>query len=172
MDVLRMMALLAGAGLVGVLGCSPSSDPRQGGLAGGIYGLSSGAYDERVQARRESLSRLESIQAKLETERAELEVEKRSSEVRLSDEQRRLKTLQENTKALANNVRYLSENLQRDDARVNTVRAGVTELEREIKDIEVATDAGQLKQEQLRRKSVVLEDEYRKLMDLYIELAK
>ena len=163
---------MAGAGLVMALGCSPSTDPRKGGLVGGVVGLSSGAYEERVQARRDSLSRLESIQAKLKQDTANLEVEKRSSDVRLSEEQNRLRTLQENTEALATNVRHLSENLSKDDARVDSVRAGVIGLEKKIKSVERATNAGQLKQAQLRQKSVALEDEYRKLMDLYIGLSK
>lgn len=44
-----------------------SSDPRQGGLAGGLCGLSSGAYQRRLDARQRELNSLDAINRRLES---------------------------------------------------------------------------------------------------------
>lgn len=134
--------------------------------------MSSGAYEERLQARRDSLARLEAIQAKLKEDTERLEAEKELSRSRLTDQERRLQILQENTAALAQNVRQLSQNLSSDDARLNAVRAQVADLDRQIRNTEAATKAGQIKQQQLQQRSAALEEEYRRLMDLYIALGQ
>ena len=53
-DLANNKAALGGLGaLAGALlgGCATTDDPREGGLDGGLYGLSSGAYDRRIDER-------------------------------------------------------------------------------------------------------------------------
>lgn len=69
-------------------------------------------------------------------------------------------------------MQRLSEHLDRDDARIAAVRADVADLNRELDEMEAAAAAGQMKQHRLEEKSAALEEEYRRLMELYIELGK
>ena len=74
-------------------GCATTTDPREGGLAGGIHGLSTGKYEKRIQQREERLNKLKQIQKDLEEEQAALAAEKEIKAAKLAEQKRELETL-------------------------------------------------------------------------------
>ena len=54
------------ATVLGLAGCaSVSTDPREGGLVGGVVGITGGAYDERTEQREDALETLDRIEDSL-----------------------------------------------------------------------------------------------------------
>ncbi|MFM9846550.1 MAG: hypothetical protein ACKVP3_05260 [Hyphomicrobiaceae bacterium] len=78
---LRARASLASCAFLALAGCANvSTDPRAGGLAGGINGIVTGAYEQRIEDRRSELSDLERAEDRMrgrvagaKTELADLE---------------------------------------------------------------------------------------------------
>lgn len=85
-----------------------SDNPREGGFFGGLIGLKSGAYDSRVQQRKDELSRQESINQDLKEKQNALEKEAKASEIELADEQQRLDDLDEDLASLESDVNNLN----------------------------------------------------------------
>jgi len=155
-----------------IFGCAgPSTDPRQGGLIGGAYGLSSGKYEERVKEREKRLKKLEELQQELEKDKANLEEQKEQKSRELSDIQHQLDDLQKKSEALANEVDHFQVTLKEQEAKHNQLRMQLATLkikigalsEKSTRDIQV---------EQLEAERAVLEKEYRALLELYRELIK
>jgi len=163
-------------------GCATTDDPRQGGFIGGLGGLSSGRYEERVQSRQSSLDSVRAARADLQTEQSALEDQKTVSQRRLQAERKKLATLQSETRELSAKVGALkSEDAQR--------QAQIADLKRRIADLEAriqaasrsqsadalegsGTPAGDqdVRRQQLEAQRRQLEQEYRMLTDLYLKL--
>ena len=79
-------------------GCATSTDPREGGLAGGIHGLSSGKYEERIQQREDRLQKLKEMQKELDEEQAALMTEKETKAAKVAEQRRELEELLKKTK--------------------------------------------------------------------------
>lgn len=79
-----------------VSGCATSNDPRKGGFFGGLSGINSGAYDERVQQRQEEFIRQQKISSDLKTTSLGLEHEAQARGAELDAERQRLSELDEN----------------------------------------------------------------------------
>lgn len=87
-----------------------TNNPREGGFIGGIVGLSSGAYDERINKRTESLNRLQNIQQELQVNNANLKQQKQveSSKVRRLNSQ--VISIENDIKILKNSLAALKKN--------------------------------------------------------------
>ena len=98
--------LLAAAGVLALAlggGCA-TDNPREGGFLGGLGGLASGKYEDRVRTRQESLESLKAARTDIESEKTGLETRKGESERRLKAEQQKISRLQTETRKLSDKV--------------------------------------------------------------------
>ena len=151
--------------------CATTDDPRQGGLIGGMQGIGSGAYEERLRERRESLQRLEQMKQELGTEKNELEMDKAQQQARLQGLQERLARLDDGTERLIVAVKNKRAALTEDTGRQSRLERELAGLRKSIASLEQKTGSDHpvalLEAERDR-----LEDEYRLLLDLYLELGQ
>jgi len=63
--------------------CSSTDDPGKGGLFGGIHGISSGAYERRVEERERNLEALREIEKETQNEQQALKKYKQTEQQRL-----------------------------------------------------------------------------------------
>ena len=161
--------LLIAAALLG--GCATTDDPHEGGLAGGIYGLSSGAYDRRIEDREQSLQRLDEVQRELDSEKQELDAQRANKQARLDQLDASLGQLDRETAVLAKRLREQS-------AALGSQRTKAAQLERDLDQlrVDIALVEGQAASgkplKELEAERDRLEDEYRNLLDLYLELGQ
>ncbi|MCP4696274.1 MAG: hypothetical protein GY862_05440 [Gammaproteobacteria bacterium] len=94
--------------LAGLLsgGCAVSDDPSEGGLMGGVYGLGSGRYEERVDERQK---RLEAVKGQAQS--AEEEKQLLTEEDAQATQEREV--LAKEVKQLTGNTRKLSKKVKR-----------------------------------------------------------
>jgi chromosome segregation ATPase len=151
--------------------CATTEDPHEGGFFGGVHGLSSGAYERRVQERNERLDRLHAMQRELEEEEAGLRSDKSEREARLAGLHKRLGRLDRETVQLSRDLqgkRLTLESVRAERDRLERKLAG---LRKEIAGLERRADSG-ASVRQLEAERDRLEEEYRTLLDLYLELGK
>jgi chromosome segregation ATPase len=175
------VAVLAALGLVAC--AAPSSDPREGGLVGGIAGLgSSGAYQERVRTREERLAALRATQESLEGERRALEASQREWEAQLAAERAQLEQLDAELAALSEQVDGLMTQRAASDTRLAALRERLGRLQAAQRTQQSALDALEGSglggsNEDLRRRQLVaqrdaLREEFELLLQLSLELAR
>ena len=152
-------------------GCTASTDPTQGGLVGGLHGLSSGAYDQRVRQREESLQRLRSIQQTLDQESKGLEAERASKSKQVELEQRRLQALSTETDRLSASVGRLQTTLATQQTKKAELQERLDELRQKIEALG-RSSSSDMQVEQLEEQRAALEKEYQLLLDLYLEVGK
>lgn len=162
----RLAALL----LIGLLAsaCETTDDPTRGGLWGGIHGLSSGAYEQRLQERRERLSRLEQARYELETQSRTLSDEHRSRQRSVEAERARLQALRGNLSRLEDATRELEARQQTGNERTRELRQRMSTLDRQLAALDRTAPNERLVE--LERERQALDQEYRALLDLYLEL--
>ncbi len=163
------IAMLVGSVLL--VGCATSDNPREGGFFGGVQGLNSGAYDKRLQEREESLERLNAMKRELKTEQAGLKTEKSERQARIRELQGRLSRLDRETEQLVRDLENSRAVLASDKQKQARLKRDVAKLQQEIAALEkqATSDRPVLELEAERDK---LEEEYRLLLDLYLELGK
>ena len=155
--------------IFGCAGCS--TNPREGGLAGGVYGLSSGKYEERVNQRDERLEKLKELQQELEKEKETLEVQKAKKSRELADIQNQLDDLQKKSQTLAYDVDRFQATLQEQAVKRDQLRVQLVTLHKKIETLSIKS-THKVKLEQLEMEREALENEYRQLLELYRELSK
>ncbi len=96
-------------------GCAVSDDPGEGGFIGGVYGLSSGAYDKRIEEREQNLETLRQIRTESATEQVELQTEKQDLDSQLAE-------LQIASTQLEQDIRQLSAQIDTMQARTTRAR--------------------------------------------------
>jgi len=158
-----------------------STDPNEGGLFGGIKGLQTGAYDQRVQEREERLANMRALQGQLTTEQAQLEQERSTRQAALANERRRLKELDSNVSKLSQNVDRLAQEHGTEDAKVQELKSRVQTLQSKMKQQQSSLDAlegsgmgttdADLRRRQLEEQRDALRREYDLLMKLSLDLA-
>ncbi|MBK1673083.1 hypothetical protein CKO35_07135 [Ectothiorhodospira shaposhnikovii] len=162
--------------------CATSTDPREGGLLGGMQGLGSGAYEARVQEREARLEELRQTQRMLEGERDDLELRKAEQNRQVAAERARLSRLDADVSALDREVRTLSTQHGQGDRRVQELQARLAGLKQQMGQQQSALDAlegeglgdtdADLKRRQLEQQRLALQKEYELLMQLSLELAR
>ncbi|MFQ5913553.1 MAG: hypothetical protein ACE5JS_10245 [Nitrospinota bacterium] len=170
-----MKILTAGIGVflaASLIGCAPSKDPKEGGLIGGIYGLSSGAYKKRKKEREERLARLKELQRELEAEKTRLQATKRTEEQQIAEYERKLDVLRNGTKRLNQEVAELGRTLTGGHKELAELRKRLARLDQEFRKLDEAKEKEDLNREVLEEKAASLEKEYRELLKLYLELGQ
>ncbi|MCG5502029.1 hypothetical protein [Ectothiorhodospira lacustris] len=168
--------------MVLLAGCATSTDPREGGLLGGIQGLGSGAYDSRVQEREARLEALRRTQRELEGEQGDLEARKAEQTRQVAAERTRLDRLNADVAALDREMASLSAQHGRGDQRVRELQTRLTDLKQQMGQQQSALDALEgsglgdsdtdLRRRQLEQQRQALQKEYELLMQLSLELAR
>ena len=174
---------MAAIGIAVLSGCATvSDDPREGGLLGGLSGISSGAYDARVSEREDRLKRLREMQADLDAEKGQLEAQRSAAQRQLQVEQARLQRLDAEVVALQSKVDGLAGAQGQDRQRVNALQSRLDALKGGMSQQRSALDAlegdasgdGQadLRRKQLEAQRRALQREYELLMKMQLELAR
>jgi len=117
--------------------CTVSSDPRQGGLVGGLHGLSTGAYDARIQQRQEELTRQQSANQGLKEQSEALEREAQEQQIELAAEQKRMIKMEENLSSLEENVKRLKAKSGKQKAEIATLKRKIGDQRRQLKSLEL-----------------------------------
>jgi chromosome segregation ATPase len=175
-------ALTSGV-LVGLLsGCASSGDPREGGLLGGIQGLSSGGYEQRIREREERLAALRETQSELAEQRESLDRSRADAEQQLAMETRRLADLQVDVSQLRAELNRLEAEHGEQDSRVARLRERLETLQAGMDSQQNALDAlegsgvSDAELERRRRELLAqrkaLREEYDLLMSLTLDLAR
>ncbi|MCG5495598.1 hypothetical protein [Ectothiorhodospira variabilis] len=178
----RVTLMVAVMGSLGLVGCATTTDPREGGLLGGIQGMSSGAYDQRVQEREDRLARLRETQRELESEREDLEARKARQSHEVALERERLAALDRDVTGLSRQVEGLSARHGEDDARVKELQTRLDDLQGRMQSQQSALDALEgtgmgdtetdLRRRQLEEQRNALREEFDLLMELSLDLAR
>jgi hypothetical protein len=175
----RVVGVVLSATLVA--GCA-SENPREGGFIGGVAGLSSGTYDERIYARQGSLEGLKAARTDLESEQVGLESKKSASQRRVQSERNRLAKLTADTRQLSARVKTLKAEDVRQQGQIADLKQRAATLEGKLEQADRASGADALegsgsgaggqdaRQQQLENQRRQLEDEYRLLNDMYRKL--
>jgi Skp family chaperone for outer membrane proteins len=169
--------------LAGVLlaGCA-SENPREGGFLGGVAGLSSGAYEERVRTRQDSLVAVKEANRDLESEQSALESQKAASARKVQAERRKLKQLATDTQRLSDKVKALKASDTQQGARIADLQRRTAALDGKVQAVNRPSRADALEgggggaavqdahRQQLETQRRQLEEEYRLLSDMYRKL--
>lgn len=167
---------------VAACGCASSTDPREGGFFGGVQGLQSGAYEERVQSRADSLNRLRDLQQDLDVQQANLESQKAGLEEEVALERQSLAALEQEVDGLEQDLStYQADDAQRKQ-QIQELQTRLTELKSQMQAQTSALDALEgsgagdtdqdLRRRQLEEQRQALQEEFELLMDLSLELSK
>jgi chromosome segregation ATPase len=105
-----------------VVGCATTDDPRQGGL----FSYNPGAYETRLEQRRQNLEVLQQYQQQEEEQTRQLESDVQTRQAMLEREQERLRGLDDDLARLQQNVHQYQ-------ARTNAQQAEKQRLGREFK---------------------------------------
>ena len=151
--------------------CQTTDDPREGGLLGGVSGLSSGAYENRIQEREASLQRLKDIEHELEAQRSDLESRQQHSLSAYQLEQRRVADLSSDTRTLGVQLQTLkTSHAEQERSRKNLI-SRLEDLQGKIDYLATQGEAN-LRLEALENERSMLEEEYRLLLDIYREISQ
>ncbi len=155
---------LAGVICVGLAlcGCAGiSTDPGEGGLLGGIKGLSTGEYDRRIDSREARLNTLKDHNRKMEEENLVLKQRNRSLETRVS----RMRTQTAAANAKARKVKAQGGSASVNQTEINRLNARLAEIDSERRRLNEAVRVGTINQR-------TLEQEFDRLDREAIELEK
>ncbi|SEL63767.1 hypothetical protein [Ectothiorhodospira marina] len=178
----RMTLMVAVMGTLGLAGCATTTDPHEGGLLGGIQGMGSGAYDQRVQEREDRLEQLRQAQQELQTEREDLEARKTRQRREVALERERLAALDRDVTGLSRQVESLSDRHGEEDQRVQALQTRLDDLRGRMNTQQSALDALEgsgmgdaetdLRRRQLEEQRNALREEFDLLMELSLDLAR
>lgn len=123
-----------------IIGCATTNDPRQGGFFGGIAGLSSGAYEERLKQREYDLAQQQSINQDLNQESA-----------RLKRKSKKLKSELASLTEMDKNLSKLQMDIDRLKAKSDKQKGEISTLTQKIKNVRQKIKAQQAALEELER---------------------
>lgn len=152
-------------------GCKTTDNPREGGFFGGIHGVTSGAYNKRLEERQESLDRLQRMRQRLEKNRTALESDKSTKSTQLAQQQQLLDSLMTEIQKLQASVNAYRTSLTEDDQQKRELNLQLGALQEKTEALSSAGDRG-MEMQQLEAERARLEEEYRLLMDLYMNLGQ
>jgi chromosome segregation ATPase len=174
-----MTAVVVG-GLVGVAGCN-TTNPKEGGFFGGVGGMASGAYDQRIEERQASLNRLRAAEAELSGERQSLEAQERARQAEIARLRAGVSQLDRETQSLKREVAGLQARDSTSAARLSELRERLSALDRRLDGVKRGTDALEgadgtsadviSRRQALEAERQQLEREYKALLDLTRQLA-
>lgn len=132
MDTLRVWCLCSAVWLA-LSGCAnTSTDPREGGLLGGITGLQSGAYEQRIAEREQRLAELRATQEALHDESVWLDAWQESVTAEVLHERERLDALRQDLSQLEQRVNTLSREQAQSDQRIQALQERLAALRQQL----------------------------------------
>lgn len=175
-----LIPMLLAAMLLG--GCAGQHDPRTGGFFGGVAGLGSGGYKDRVAEREARLEELRATQRELDAEKGQLETQKSAAQALVDKDQARVKAMQAEIAALDKKTKSLSAQGGTDAQRVADLQKRVADLKgkmnRQASSLDDLEGSGlgdadmDLRRRQLEKQRDALRKEYDLLMKMQMELAQ
>ncbi len=176
-----VVLILFFAGLLG--GCATGDqDPRTGGILGGISGLSSGAYENRVKERQVRLEQLRATQSQLDAEKGQLTQQQSAAYAQLEKDQTKVTAMQSAIVKLEKSSKALTAQQGADRQRVAELQRRTADLKGKMKKQSSALDDLEgsglgdadvdLRRRQLEQQRVALAREYDLLMKMQVELAQ
>lgn len=175
----RCLVIAAALSAIMVVGCA-SENPREGGFIGGVAGLSSGKYDERIYSRQDSLEGLKAARTDLESEQLALETQKSASQKRVQAQRSQLAKLSADTRQLSAKVKTLKADDARKQGQIADLKRRSSALEGKVQQAERSGGADALegsgsggqdaRRQQLETQRRQLEEEYRLLNDMHRKL--
>ncbi|MCF8088844.1 MAG: hypothetical protein K9K63_07355 [Desulfotignum sp.] len=173
---------LLSAMIVILAGCAASSDPRSGGFFGGVHGLATGTYEERIQEREERLERLRSLQQEIQHDEKELQETRDDLMQIIVEEQIALRDMRNNSEELLTELDRLKTADEHDQVLIAELKGLTAELQKGIQKQQLSLDTlesegaggeeAALRLKQLIKQRDELRKEYDLLVELYYELAK
>jgi len=112
-----------------VSGCATTSDPRQGGFFGGLAGLSSGAYEERLKQRENDLAQQQSTHQDLTQESIKL----KSNTQKLESELASLTEMDKNLSNLQTEIDQLEAKSDKQKDDIATLKKNIEKVRKKIK---------------------------------------
>jgi len=125
---------------VSIAGCATSSDPRQGGFFGGLYGLSSGAYEDRINTQKKELARQQEVNRDLQENSKMLEREAESQDRKLATEQQRLAIMKKKLLGLELEIDRLNAKSAQQKREMATLKHRINDLRRRLDSQQSALD--------------------------------
>lgn len=175
-----VLALAVAGGLLATAGCT-TNDPKQGGFFGGVGGMASGNYDDRVSQREASLARLKAAESDLATQRGSLEAQESAKQAQIASLRSSVDRLDRETEALKRQVSSLSARDTASSARLQDLRDRLSTLDRRISGVKYSADALEgadgtsadviSRRQALEAERQQLEREYKALLELSRQLA-
>lgn len=148
---------IAAAAACALAGCqTTSTDPTQGGFFGGVYGLSSGAYDQRIDERQQKLENEQDRNVALTRENERLSQQQVATRARLTQ-------LEEDYAALTDDLDAMRRRLAEAEGDTEALERQRAQLQQQVdlaKSDSFTDDAvRQQRLEELQRKKALLEAE-------------
>lgn len=157
-----------------------SSDPRQGGLIGGLYGLNSGAYDARIKKRQDELNVQRSFNQKLNDQSTSLKNEAQLRYQELALEQQHLNSMESDISALESDVSYLNAKSDKQKSEIASFKKKINDQKKKLKKqhdtiAELNASSGSnldpKRYQMLKQERDHLYEEYKKLLEYWKNLS-
>ena len=170
--------------LIGVLGgcATGDQDPRTGGLLGGLSGIGSGAYENRVKEREARLEQLRATQSQLDAEKSQLEQQQSAAYAQLGKDQAEVSAMQSEIAKLEKSSKTLTAQQGVDQQRVAELQRRITDLKGNMNKQASSLDALEgsglgdadvdLRRKQLEKQRDDMAREYELLMKMQVELVQ
>lgn len=154
--------------------CAVTSDPRQGGFISGLYGISSGSYENRIQQQQADLDHKKDINKKLQEESQVLNKEALSQEQRMGLEKQKLAKMEENIAKLESDIKQYGTISKKKKVELAALRENLQGLRKQVKAQESAYADLNLTGNCVQDNApcLVLEAEIARLAEEYKQLAK
>ncbi|MEN9847709.1 MAG: hypothetical protein RL368_449 [Pseudomonadota bacterium] len=140
--------------LTGVLNaCAVSDNPREGGLVGGLYGIFSGGYDQRIQERQRNLDNLKHLEHSGRVEQQGLLSEKIQTQNALKKLQQQSKQLGRELEKLNHEIAKTRLNLAQQQAfkqRIHSLKNEVKSLQSKAKEDHASASVKEYQQQAQR----------------------
>ena len=121
--------------------CStPSDNPRQGGLVGGLQGIYGGGYNKRVEGKNDELSQQRRLHQDLELESSSLTREYQLADAKLVAEKEQMSKLNYKVQSLSSQVAELRSQSGREQDTVSRLKIRITEMQKKIREQHAAID--------------------------------
>lgn len=162
-------------------GCATSKNPRQGGFFGGLYGIYSGAYDDRIQKRQDELNSQEGINQGLKEQTKNLENEASVRDLELAKEKQDVAKMEKGISRLESEINALStksdkqkNEIARLKLRIENQRQRLKILQSDITKLDSAGGSGAdpARYQILQKERDRLALEYRRLLEYTQALSK
>lgn len=181
---MKLRVVIMMISLTGMLGgcAGGDQDPRSGGLFGGISGLSSGSYDNRLKDREARLEQLRATQRQLDAEQGQLKEQKSAAYAKVAKDQAQVNAMQSEIKQLEKKSKALAARQGKDQQRVaaldKRVKALKSKMGKQSSNLDALEGSGlgdadvDLRRKQLETQRDALAHEYDLLMKMQMELAQ